>query len=147
MAATAGFRRKPSIPWFSSSSGCRMAVAAFRLMIIESDPYLRDLYASGIRTRFPDLKIESVGNGIEGLIAIGRCEPDILILDLVMPGVDGFRLLHTLKTNEIYEKIAIIIVTGLSDDVIESNGGLPEHICLLKNRSGSRSFRLPSIMP
>ncbi|AOY90416.1 hypothetical protein BKK79_00175 [Cupriavidus sp. USMAA2-4] len=111
-----------------------------RLMIIESDPYLRDLYASGIRTRFPDLKIESVGNGIEGLIAIGRCEPDILILDLVMPGVDGFRLLHTLKTNEIYEKIAIIIVTGLSDDVIESNGGLPEHICLLKKPIGVKEL-------
>jgi len=111
-----------------------------RVMIIESDPYLRDLYAKEIRKKLPGLQIESIGSGIEGLIAIGRSVPDVLILDMMIPGVDGFRLLHTLKTNEVYEKIAIVIVTGLSDDVIESNGGLPEHVCLLKKPIGVKEI-------
>lgn len=59
-------------------------------------------------------------NGEEALeIAFSRNKPDLILLDVIMPGMDGYEVCHFLKTNELTRDIPIIFITGQND---------PEHI-------------------
>lgn len=56
--------------------------------------------------------IFEAANGIEAIELAIKEKPDLMILDLMMPGVDGFGVLDTLKANEATETIAVIVVTA-----------------------------------
>jgi CheY-like chemotaxis protein len=44
--------------------------------------------------------------------------PDCLIMDLVLPGMDGFDLLRSLRADRRYEKIPVVVTTGLTGDIL-----------------------------
>jgi CheY-like chemotaxis protein len=53
-------------------------------------------------------------------------QPDVLIADLNMPGVDGFELLKTLKQSAQFQRMTCLVISALSPDEIAAKGGLPE---------------------
>ncbi len=55
-------------------------------------------------------------SGAEVLAAIADDVPDILLLDLMMPGMDGFEVVRQLKADPASERIKIVMVTALDDD-------------------------------
>ncbi len=61
-------------------------------------------------------EIHKAYNGIEGLEAIRTLAPDVVLLDLFMPGIDGRRLCHYLKTDEEFAGIKVIILSPLTLD-------------------------------
>jgi DNA-binding response OmpR family regulator len=71
------------------------------------------------------ITINIVDNGYEGLVQIGLQAPAVLILDLSMPKIDGFEMIRTLRANPALSTMDIIVVTGMSPDIIEQRGGLP----------------------
>lgn len=68
---------------------------------------------------------------IDALLAIGRGGPDLLITDLNMPEMDGFRMLRILHQAPELAHTTIVAVTGLDDAAIAAKGGLPPEILLL----------------
>jgi len=48
--------------------------------------------------------------------------PDMILLDIIMPGMDGYEVIKRLKTSEIHSKIPVIFLTGLSEDLNEVHG-------------------------
>jgi putative two-component system response regulator len=48
--------------------------------------------------------------------------PDLILLDIEMPGMDGFEALHYLKSNPLYKNIPVIFLTSYTDDAIEARG-------------------------
>jgi CheY-like chemotaxis protein len=54
------------------------------------------------------------------------------LTDLNMPGVDGFALLKTLRSNPAFAGMVLLAVTGMTDRDIEERGGLPEHTVLVR---------------
>ncbi|WP_229507614.1 response regulator [Massilia sp. Dwa41.01b] len=66
-------------------------------------------------------------DGFEALLRIGEQRPDILVSDLSMPGMDGFRMIRTLRADPACAEMAIIVVSGLDRPTIESMG-LPREI-------------------
>lgn len=60
--------------------------------------------------------LTSVASGAEALCAIDRERPDVLLLDLMMPGMDGFEVVRRLRTNGQTANLPIVMVTSLDDD-------------------------------
>jgi two-component system, cell cycle response regulator len=52
-------------------------------------------------------------NGVDALEAVQRTKPDIILLDVMMPGIDGIEVCHRLKTNSLTQHIPVIMVTAL----------------------------------
>lgn len=101
------------------------------VMVVEDDAALLKLYETRL-TKWPlrpEVLLER--SGFSALLRLGRVRPDMLILDLNMPGMDGFALLQSLRQTEQFRAMAVVVVSGLDQTVIEDRGGLPSGVTLL----------------
>lgn len=98
------------------------------ILIAEDDRVMQALYERTISGWGMPLSVKIVAGGFEGLIEIGRHPPDLLISDLVMPGLDGFSMLRKLRTDPKLADMDIVVVTGLDEAEIKKQGGLPEDV-------------------
>jgi YesN/AraC family two-component response regulator len=73
-----------------------------------------------------------MSSAMEALMDIASMRPDLLITDLVMPGVDGFELLKALKRNVELEDMHVVVITGLPRQAFVARGGLPEDCHMLQ---------------
>ena len=55
-------------------------------------------------------------DGREGLAMVNQAVPDLVLLDLVMPGMDGVALLRQLRRNPQWKDLPVIVLTGATDD-------------------------------
>ena len=100
----------------------------FDILIVEDDQIFRQMVQSKLRSVTPMVNIRTASNGIEGLIKLGERNPQILITDLLMPGLDGFHMLNTLTSSPSFRPMQILVTTGMSDDEIFRQGGVPEGV-------------------
>jgi CheY-like chemotaxis protein len=66
--------------------------------------------------KHPPYLVEDVDNGIEACIKLGSFHPDLLILDLNMPGMDGLEVCRTMRKDSNLSSIKVMIITGYPDD-------------------------------
>lgn len=59
-------------------------------------------------------QVEVAGDGAEGLARVRKTEPDLVILDLMLPGLDGFRVLRTLRDEG--RRLPVLILTARGDE-------------------------------
>ncbi len=88
------------------------------IMIAEDDAFIGDIYEVKLKDEGYDVVLASNGrDAIEKLE--GGVKPDILLLDIVMPYMDGFDVLEALGKREEWKKIPVVLLTNLSqkDDV------------------------------
>ncbi|MDF1536391.1 MAG: response regulator [bacterium] len=62
-----------------------------------------------------DYEVYTFNNGFEALMQIGRLKPDLLVLDIYMPGIDGFAMVRKLRQDD---KLANLRVIGMSGKVV-----------------------------
>ncbi|MCF7908500.1 MAG: response regulator [Candidatus Omnitrophica bacterium] len=62
-----------------------------------------------------DYKVLVASNGRKGLQLARRHKPDLILLDVMMPGIDGFEVLKSLKTGKETLSIPVIMLTGRDD--------------------------------
>ncbi len=84
-----------------------------RILLAEDDELLKQLYSLQIESWDLPISLQSVTNGIAGLLKIGEWAPQILITDLQMPELDGFQMIRELKLSPRHENMKIIVVTAL----------------------------------
>jgi CheY-like chemotaxis protein len=70
-------------------------------------------------------------NGYNGLLRVGFDHPQLIITDLTMPDMNGYRMIEALQRDKQTAKITVVAVTGLSDGEIDEQGGLPEDVMVL----------------
>jgi len=84
------------------------------LLIIEDDEILlRALYILFHKSNYT---IASAVNGDTGLKMAQRLKPDMILLDLLLPKMDGFDILEHLKSNSELKKIPVIVLSNLGSD-------------------------------
>ena len=105
--------------------------APFNILVVEDDFTLRRLYEIKLRGWPMQPIVASAGDGYEALIRLGVLKPDLLIADLQMPGMDGFRMLRTIKTSPELTNVSIVVVSGLDAEDIARHGGVPDGIPVL----------------
>lgn len=101
------------------------------ILVVEDDPELRRLYRAML-SRWPmHPEVIVADDGYEALILIGQARPDLLIMDLRMPGMDGFRMLQALRALPKMAEMKIVVVSGLDAAEIRSQSELLEDITIL----------------
>jgi excisionase family DNA binding protein len=99
-----------------------------KVLIVEDDRILLKLYKIMFASWKMPVDVITAGNGIDGLIRIGKDSPDLMITDLDMPGMDGIQLIRNLVTSSLREGLEIVAVSGLDATEIAARGGLPPEI-------------------
>lgn len=99
-----------------------------RVLIVEDEVVLRRLYEFNIRQWSESIHIDMAKDGFEALLKIGKAKPHVLITDLSMPGMDGFKMLSRLYEYEEVASMLIIVVTSYDSDAIASLGRLPKGV-------------------
>jgi DNA-binding response OmpR family regulator len=83
-----------------------------KVLIIEDDGYISDMYKIKFKSENFDTIIAS--DGIEGMKYLEKEMPDIILLDIVMPQIDGFNVLKMIKKEKRLDNIPVILLTNLS---------------------------------
>ncbi|MBZ9572653.1 response regulator [Patescibacteria group bacterium] len=82
-----------------------------KILIVEDDKFLRELIARKlIQEKF---KISEAVDGEGGLKKIKEEKPDLILLDLILPGIDGFEVLSKMKDDPALASIPVIILSNL----------------------------------
>jgi CheY-like chemotaxis protein len=93
-----------------------------KVLLVDDDRTLLRLYELEIAGWNLPLTLVKAHDGFEALLRIGEQRPDILVSDLSMPGMDGFRMIRTLREDSASAGMAIIVVSGLDRPTIDSMG-------------------------
>ncbi|MGH6736895.1 MAG: response regulator [Methyloceanibacter sp.] len=103
----------PTAPTPANPRQSPQALAGKSVLIADDDPVL--LRALENRFRSLGLRVETTGDGLRTLLAVAKGKPDLLILDLNLPDVDGFRVVERL-TDTKFPPLPVIVLTGTEDD-------------------------------
>ena len=121
------YQRKHNMPvTMAESHSLRL-----RVLVVDDDPVAREtLRGLTSRSEIP-VDCTVMSSGLEALIDIASIQPDVLIADLNMPGVDGFELLRTLRNNSQFSKMSCLAISALTHEEIHARGGLPEGVIFM----------------
>jgi CheY-like chemotaxis protein len=81
-----------------------------RILIVEDDADLRRLFRT--RLAVEGFEIEETGNGLDALRNIENRAPDLVVLDLILPGLDGISVSQEIAARAITNQIPVVVVTG-----------------------------------
>lgn len=87
------------------------------VLIVEDDNFLAEIYQK--KFEMEGFKVSMAGNGEQGLNDAKKKKPDIILLDILLPKLDGFAVLEALKKDVGAKNIPVILLTNLGqkDDV------------------------------
>ncbi len=103
-----------------------------KILVVEDDSYLLNLYSLNISSWNLPLELELSHDGYDGLYKAGSFNPDLLILDLDLPNVNGLQIIATLIKNNGINFDNILIVTGLSRSEISNDFVNTEKMTIIK---------------
>lgn len=90
-----------------------------KILIVEDDETLVKMYKR--KLEHEGFEVAAAYSGGEGLIAAPKEMPDLILLDIMMPAVDGFEVIRKLKQENKTNKIPIVILTNLGTSEIFIN--------------------------
>lgn len=99
-----------------------------KVLVVEDDIHLLRLYQTNLASWPMRPTVKLMDNAIAALLEIGRDRPDLLITDLKMPDMDGFKMLRVLRQAPEMAPCKIVVVTGLDAAEIQQRGGLPSGV-------------------
>ncbi|MGK7311726.1 MAG: GAF domain-containing protein [Candidatus Longimicrobiales bacterium M2_2A_002] len=83
------------------------------VLVIDDDPTVHDLLQRMLSK--DGFRVESATDGTDGLERARELEPDVILLDVLMPGVDGWSVLTSLKSDPSLSEIPVVMITMLDD--------------------------------
>ena len=86
-----------------------------RILIVEDDESIRNLTRMHLKMNSFS-EVYSVSDGESALILAPKIKPDVILLDLMLPGIDGLDVLRSLRKDPLFQKTAVIIITAKGED-------------------------------
>jgi len=87
-----------------------------KILIVDDEADIQKLV--GLRLRKAGYDVEVVGSGLDAIKAIRDQKPDLILLDLRLPGVDGFRVCRQVKEDPELKKTSVIIFTAVHPETV-----------------------------
>jgi len=85
-----------------------------KILLIEDDEFFQKFYSTKLKEN--KVEVEIATDGEEGLIKMKNTIPDLVLLDLIMPKMDGFAVLTARSQDEILKKIPVIVFSTLGQE-------------------------------
>ena len=82
------------------------------IMIVDDEIDVLDMLEALMRSGEDDVRIVKAESGVEALLMIGEKKPDLLIIDIMMPGMNGYEVCRKLKSSQNTQNIKIVAITG-----------------------------------
>ena len=92
-----------------------MAEATKRVVCIEDEPEMIDLVRLILGRK--GFSVIGANGGIEGLEAVRREKPDLVLLDLMMPDMDGWEVYQQMKADPVLREIPVVVVTAKAQSI------------------------------
>jgi len=121
------YQRRQNMPQITAAK----ADQRLKVLAVDDDPIAREMLKNFATRSDMSLDCTIMASGLEALIDMASIQPDVLIADLNMPGVDGFELLRTLRNNSQFSKMSCLAVSALTQEEINARGGLPEGVIFM----------------
>jgi excisionase family DNA binding protein len=82
-----------------------------RVLLVDDQREVADVLVAALRGHDPRARMETAAYGFEGLLKVGTFRPDVLLLDLGMPGMDGFEVCRQLKRDPVIRETKVVAMT------------------------------------
>jgi two-component system, OmpR family, KDP operon response regulator KdpE len=97
-----------------------------RILVVDGDASLRQELATTLGAQ--GYEVTEAGTAEEAVVLVGHDVPDLVLLDLVLPGVDGFHALRRLRS---FSRVPVVVLTaraGTADKVAALDGGADDYV-------------------
>jgi DNA-binding response OmpR family regulator len=91
-----------------------------KILIVEDDVFIRDIYQ--VKFSQEGFEVTVAEDGIKALEKLEKLVPDIILLDIIMPYMNGMEVLKKIKSNVLLKDIPIIMLTNISEKEKVSEG-------------------------
>jgi len=88
-----------------------------------------------------DFKVEIAAKGKEGIKLAARLKPHLILLDILMPDMDGFRVLEKLKENPSTALVPVIILSAKGDDTTRTEALSKDAVLFITKPIGSSELK------
>lgn len=85
-----------------------------RVLIVDDDPVIRRLLQ--VNFRLAEFDVDVAGGGEEALSKMGSARPDVVVMDITMPDVDGFQVFKRMREDPVLQDVQVVILSARSSD-------------------------------
>jgi CheY-like chemotaxis protein len=96
-------------------------LTATKVVVADDETRFLSAFQRAVKPFYSEIELHTAENGVDALILVGSLKPDILILDLRMPGLDGFEVLERIRNNSGTRGMSVIAVSGEMSDANASH--------------------------
>ena len=86
-----------------------------QVLLIEDSAHFQNLVRLLVAHDFPEVDLHVAEDGIAGLIMAGELRPDVLLVDILLPGIDGATLIARLRSLPQFQHCRLIVFTSLDE--------------------------------
>jgi excisionase family DNA binding protein len=98
-----------------SATRRRLGTQGPRVLLIEDSSHFQNLVSLLVKQKFPDVELHIASDGITGLVSFGQLQPDLIIVDILLPGIDGASLITGLRRHALFGNCQLIVLTSLDE--------------------------------
>jgi len=103
------------------------------VLVVDDEPNIREIVRRLLKELEPELRVEEACDGYEASIKIGSMQPDLVIMDVMMPRVDGISLCKSLRDNPKTQHIKVLAITAFPEqDNVKKMYDAGADLCLIK---------------
>jgi CheY-like chemotaxis protein len=109
--------------------------------VVEDDPAIREMLRCVLEQEA--LSVVEAGTGRAALAQVAFSPPALILLDLMMPEMDGFEFIATLRQNPAWQAIPVVVVTAVDltfEDCLRLNGCIEQVVQKVAAESGQAGF-------
>lgn len=86
-----------------------------RVLLIEDSVHFQNLVRLLLAQKFPQVELHIADEGFAGLAMAGQLQPDVLLVDILLPGMDGATLITSLRSHAQFKHSRLIVITSLDE--------------------------------
>ena len=103
------------------------------VLVVDDEPNIRDIVTRLLKELDSTMRVEEAADGYEASIKIGSLQPDLVIMDVMMPRVDGISLCKSVRDNEKTKHIKVLAITAFPEqDNVKKMYDAGADLCLIK---------------
>ncbi|MFG6446736.1 helix-turn-helix domain-containing protein [Roseateles sp. BYS180W] len=103
-------------PAQTAGAGTESDKGRIKALLIEDSVHYQNLVGLLLTQHFPDIELHTAHDGIAGLAMFGQLQPQLLLVDILLPGIDGAALISSLRYQPQFANSELLLVTSLDEE-------------------------------